>query len=124
MGPPQISDGTLTDDTLTMAGTPALSFGSVQLQSAPQMSPAPHEMDPIQISMQDIHDAIHVLDPNSAAGPDGAHPNILQDCLESLAYPLFKIFSLYLAEAYLPLEWKTSIAIPILEKGSCYSPLN
>ena len=129
MGPLQISDGTLTDDPLTMAETLASSFVPVYLQSAPQMTPAPHQlshsvMDPIKISMQDIHDALYALDPNSAAGPDGVHPIILCDCSESLAYPLFKIFFLSLAEACLPLEWKTSTVTPIFKKGSRYSPLN
>ena len=81
-------------------------------------------IDPIQIIMQDIHDALYALDPNSAAGQDGVHPVVLCDCSESLAYPLFKIFSLSLAEACLPLEWKTSTVTPIFKKGSRYSPLN
>ena len=82
MGPLQASDGTLTDDPLTMADTVASSLGSVYLQSAPQMTPSPRqllhsEMVPIQISIQNIHDALQALDPDSAAGPDGVHPVIL-----------------------------------------------
>ena len=74
--------------------------------------------------MQYIHDALYALDPNSAASPDGVHPVILHDCSESLAYPLFKIFSLSLAEACLSLEWTASTVTPILQEGSGYSPLN
>ena len=80
-------------------------------------------MDPMQISMQDIHDALHATDQNSAAGPDGVHLIILQDCSESLAYTLVKIFSLSMVEACLPLERKTYTVTPIFKKGSCYSPL-
>lgn len=129
VGPLCTSSQMLTDDPVTMAETFASSFESVYSLLPPLVIPAPHQesdgqMAPIHLNLQDIVDALQALDVDSAAGPDELHPAFLKSCCGSLAYPLYKIFCLSLAETHLPLEWKTSIVVPIFKKGSRYNPLN
>ena len=129
VGPLSISSQVLSDDPVTMAEVFVSSFESVYSLSSPQGTPAPHQMAssqmaPIHLTLQDIQDKLQTLDMNSAAGPDELHPALLKNCCESLAYPLYKIMCLSLAEAHLPQEWKSSIVVPIFKKGSRYNPLN
>lgn len=118
----------LTDDPATMADMFASSFEAVYTSHA-NTNPYPHQtshtqMDPILLQQQDVRDAISILNWDSATGPDDIHPALLKSCSEALVFPLFKVFSLSLSEARLPLIWKTSIVIPIYKKGSHYDPLN
>ena len=129
VGPLSIGGQVLSDDPVTMAEVFASFFESVYSLSPPQGTPAPHQltssqMVPIHLTLQDVHDKLQALDPYSAAGPDDLHPALLKSCSKSLAYPLYKIMCLSLAEAHLPAEWKSSIIVPIFKKGSRYNPLN
>ena len=54
--------------------------------------------------------------PNKAEGPDEIHARLLRECEKELAIPLAKILSMSLAEAKIPLDWKTANVVPIYKK--------
>ena len=94
-------------------------------------NPAQHQTCPddavlntIEFSLEDVKAILCALDPNSSMGPDGFHPHFLKFCSASLSYPLYTIFQRSIVEGSLPVEWKTSLVIPIFKKGSRYDPLN
>ena len=63
------------------------------------------------------------LDSNSAMGPDGIHATLLKNCAAEVAYPVQTIFSQSLGEGFVPLEWRSSLVVPIYKKGPHYEPL-
>ena len=48
----------------------------------------------------------------------GIHPKILKDCAETLAKPLFLIFTESLSSGLVPLDWKLANISTIYKKGS------
>ena len=58
------------------------------------------------------------LKEDKVCGPDGIHLNILNDCAETLAKPLFLIFKESLSSCVVPLDWKLANIYPIYKKGS------
>jgi len=52
------------------------------------------------------------------------HPQVLQHCAESLAKPLFLLFTEFLNTGILPSGWRQAHITPIFKKGSKVSPEN
>jgi hypothetical protein len=59
---------------------------------------------------------------NTAAGPDGIPPRILQTCAVSLSCSLSTFFNLSLATGVVPSEWKNANVIPVFKSGSRSDP--
>ena len=129
VGPLRLEDGSLTDNSFTMAETLASAFESVYVDTLPGSGAAEHQrvnshMPPLDLQFDDVLHSLQSLDQSSAAGLDNLHPMLLKSCAIQLAYPLFKIFCLSLQQCQLPNAWKMSVVIPIFKKGSRYTPLN
>lgn len=57
-------------------------------------------------------------------GPDVIHPRILKELAETLATPLYIMFTKSLEEGKLPSDWKVGHITPIFKKGSKKEPGN
>ena len=128
VGPLRLPNGSTTDNPLEMAECFSDAFASVFNSAIPD-NPAPHQvsngvLQNIEFGPVNVANVLLGLDVNSAMGPDGLHPQLLKACAHSLAYPLYKIFSLSLDEELLPTSWKLSLVVPIFKKGSHTDPLN
>ena len=67
---------------------------------------------------------IKELKTNSAAGPDGISPLLLQKCSDQLAPVLATIYKKSLNKGEVPEEWKQATVVPIYKKGSKAAPGN
>ena len=121
MGPIRRGPYSTTDVPREMADSFLTAFASVFSTSLPD-TPAQHqrcppgaELDNIEFSPDEVKAVLCALDPHSAMGPDGFHPQLLKACAEALARPFLghDIFTRSLRECSLPVEWKTSLVIPI-----------
>ena len=57
------------------------------------------------------------LKPNSAPGPDGITPRMLQELVDEVAAPLGNIFTKSMEEGLVPEDWRTANVTPIFKKG-------
>ena len=71
-----------------------------------------------------IEDIIGKLDGNSSMGGDGIHPRLLKNLSSILSTPLSIIFNSTLDEGLLPVEWVSSVVVPIYKNSSRCNPLN
>ena len=62
------------------------------------------------------------VNPYSAMGPDYIHPRILKEAADTLALPLFSLFSYSLSTGVLPSAWKEAHVTPIYKSGDRHSP--
>lgn len=69
------------------------------------------------IKLESIERGIKALDSNKSAGPDGIPPIFLITCIDSLIYPLYKLFNKSLTSGCFPALWKKSYLTPIHKKG-------
>ena len=72
-------------------------------------------MKEVYLSSNLVRQALIKFDVQSSMGPDGIHLMLLMRCAAELAYPLFVIMERSLLSGQLPLDWKTSIVIPIFK---------
>ena len=70
------------------------------------------------ISELEIHQAIDKLKKGKAAGIDGISPELLKLTKPKTSNYLLKLFNKIYDNSYFPLEWMTSIIVPIHKKGS------
>ena len=66
----------------------------------------------------DVFIKLQKLKEDKVCGPDGIHPKILKDCVETLAKPLFLVFTESWSSSIVPLDWKLANISPIYKKGS------
>ncbi len=71
-----------------------------------------------------VKEKIRKLKPNSAPGPDGITPRMLQQLVDQVACPLSMIFQKSMGEGVAPLDWKSANVTPIHKKGSKTDPGN
>jgi len=64
-----------------------------------------------------IYDKIRALKPQSAPGPDGITPKLLQNATDELVKPLKILFEKTLNTGEVPLDWKHANVTPIHKKG-------
>ena len=67
---------------------------------------------------------IKQLKTNSAPGPDGITPRLLQELVDEVAVPLGTIFTKSMEEGLVPEDWKIANVTPIFKKGQKSSPAN
>ena len=78
----------------------------------------------INFTESDIAQAIKELKPNSAAGPDGIPPILLQKCCNQICLPLHIIFKNSINTGEVPGFLKDAIVIPIHKGGLRNDPKN
>ena len=71
-----------------------------------------------------VEKLLKALNARSAAGPDGVHPRVLQECADVLSEPLAIIFDCSLQTGRIPADWKKGSIAPIFKKGTKTDPLN
>ena len=128
IGPLRLGDNSLTDDPSTMAACFAVSFSSV-FNNEVHNNPHPHQIcssqiDEIIITPDAVCQILLSLNPNSSLGDDGVHPRFLKLLADELSYPLSVIFNSSLQTGVVPVEWLSSIVVPIYKKSSRFDPLN
>ena len=72
----------------------------------------------------EVFEALASLKPNKAPGPHNIHSQVLKNCAERLAKPLFLLFTQSISTGILPSDWRRVNITPIFKKGSKVSPEN
>ncbi len=72
----------------------------------------------IDLSVEEVHQALRNLDPAKAHGPDGFPARILKECALQLAPSLHQLFTKSLRSSQVPAEWKLANIIPLHKKGN------
>ena len=98
-------------------------FGSVFQQEEPQTVPEATK-HPTKSTCRGVNfrpsivkKMIKKLKANSAPGPDGITPRLLQELVEEVATPLSHIFTKSMAEGIVPEDWRIANVTPIFKKG-------
>ena len=78
----------------------------------------------IYISVNDVKDAISLLKPNKAPGPDLITPKLLKEGENQLLAPLSFLFNLSLSLRQFPDSWKEANVIAVHKKDSLSQPSN
>ena len=81
-------------------------------------------LDNFSCDIQSMIKIIKQLKNNSAPGPDSLTPFFLKNIVASIANPLCKLYNCFLAEGFIPNEWKVAYIIPIYKKGDPQNPAN
>ena len=95
-------------------------FYSVFTQAATDQSlpiENPSHLSSINITEEDVYNALINLDTSKAKGPDGIPPIVLSKCASVLCRPFHYLFSLILKYGYLPRDWKIHKIIPVFKSG-------
>lgn len=78
----------------------------------------------INLTSQDVSDAISVMDASKACGPDLISPRLLREGATELAAPLSIFFNSLLRRSKFPSAWKQANVTPIFKKGDPSLPSN
>ena len=78
----------------------------------------------ITITPQDVKDAIALIDPSKASGPDLISPRLLKAGVNELCIPLSKYFNKLLTCSTFPSAWKLANVSPIFKKSDPSLPSN
>ena len=128
IGPLRSGTGQLTDDPLDMSELFLEAFTSVFTVDLP-MNCQPHQtcasvIETLHITPEHVFKVLCGLDPGSSMGSDAMHPRLLRSLASELSLPLAIIFNSSLNTGILPVEWRSSMVVPIFKKSSRYDPLN
>ena len=130
VGPIKKESGELTSDVVEMAEELNKFFGSVYTRENTTNIPEPErkrtrtKLTNSWLTTAKVNKKIKNLRTNSAAGPDGISPKLLQECSDQLAPVLTMIYKKSLDQGIVPEEWKQAKVVPIYKKGSKTSPGN
>jgi hypothetical protein len=72
----------------------------------------------IDLSVEEVYEALQNLDPSKAHGPDGLPSRILKECSSQLAPSLHRLFTKSLQLSQIPAEWKLANIVPLHKKGN------
>ncbi|MES9882169.1 MAG: hypothetical protein ABW185_14955, partial [Sedimenticola sp.] len=73
----------------------------------PPIPPLPlHNLSTIYISSKDVSDAISLINPSKASGPDLVSPRLLREGYRELSTPLSIYFNKLINKSYFPSPWK------------------
>ena len=86
--------------------------------------PQGNTLSDINITREDIRDAIKTISQNSSGGPDEFPAILLKQCSTSLAHPLQLLYKAFLKTGEIPTDLKRAIIIPIYKGGSRNVPKN
>ena len=121
------TDGTLTGNDGETAEVLNNFFHSVFTNECGATEILPSNADQLSdICMTEIEvfEALASLKPNKAPGPHNIHSQVLKNCAERLAKPLFLLFTQSISTGILPSDWRRVNITPICKKGSKVSPEN
>ncbi|MEW8186271.1 MAG: reverse transcriptase family protein, partial [Candidatus Thiodiazotropha endolucinida] len=90
----------------------------------PNLLPLQHSFQQIEISIQDVKDALFNLNIYKASGPDLISPRLLKEGANILAAPLCTLFNRSLVGRYYPKLWKNANVTPIHKKDDESLPSN
>ncbi len=121
IGPLVDSNGNAVTDPRKMSGILNDYFATVFTQEDISSIPTKNletdeKLSSFEVYEREIVDKIYQLKRNSAPGPDGIGPVVLQETAKIIAYPLKIIFETTLRERKCPDEWKTARVVPIYKK--------
>ena len=71
----------------------------------------------INISEEEVFEALNSLDPDKSSGIDTIGPRILKKCAHSLCGPLHHLFATSLSKHTIPLDWRTHVITPLHKSG-------
>ena len=122
-------DGSLTENDQEKCDTLNSFFSSVftneDINNIPNFNTQTNAKIPnIEISEQDITDALQKLNMSKSPGPDQIHPRILRELAVELASPFKRLFTKSINEGKLPSKWKLAEVRPIFKKGNKNKPGN
>jgi len=78
----------------------------------------------IDISIEEVFNALINLEPNKASGLDNIGPSILKNSASVLSAPLHYLFSVSLSRGIILNEWKIHTIIPVFKSGDKSSVKN
>jgi hypothetical protein len=76
-----------------------------------------HFVNIIDLSVEEVYQALQNLDPSKAHGPDGFPSRILKECAFQVAPSLHHLFTKSLRLSQVPAEWKLANIVPLHKKG-------
>ena len=129
VGPLKVDGRTLTDSR-EMAEALNEYFGSVfQAEDLlnvpkPKILPTKSKCSGVNFRPSIVKKMIRSLKSNSAPGPDGITPRLLQELVDVVAAPLSTVFTKSMVEGTVPDDWKSAHVTPIFKKGQKSSPTN
>ena len=80
--------------------------------------PQGNTLSGINITREDIIDAIKTISENSSGGPDEFPAILLKQCSKSLAHPLQLLYKAFLKTGEIPIDLKRAIITPIYKVSS------
>ena len=86
--------------------------------------PQGNTLSDINITREDIRDAIKTTSQNSSGGPDEFPAILLKQCSKSLAHPLQLLYKASQKTGEIPTDLKRAIITPIYKGGSRNLPKN
>jgi hypothetical protein len=84
----------------------------------PELTLPENQLCDIEISETDIEDALSILNPSKASGPDLINPRLLKEAVHQLKCPLCKLFILSLSIGVLPSDWKKANVTPVYKNNN------
>ena len=82
------------------------------------------QLNKINISPDDVRDAISLLKPYKAPGPNSVSPKLIKEAKNELAHPLSKLFNLSLTLKAFPDSWKQAKVTAVHKKDDRCLPNN
>ena len=74
-------------------------------------------MTEFSISEGSVYNKLCNLNISKSPGPDMLHPRVLYESRDSIAYPLFLVYSKSIQSGKIPADWKLADLTAIYKKG-------
>ena len=71
----------------------------------------------LQLSEEDVLEALNSLDPDKSSGIDFIGPRVLNKCAYPLCGPLHHLFSTSLCKHTIPYDWRIHVITPVHKSG-------
>ena len=122
-------NGKLIDDPQEKANILKTKFESVfENENIENMTPAdepnPISLSDIPFTEEDITNGIKELRLNAAAGPDELPAILLKNCVDTLKYPIYKLWKISFEKGIIPKKLKNGLISPIHKGGDKCEPQN
>ncbi len=98
--------------------------GLTSLQSDLQPTNSVMSTTELQVTEDEVLEALLKIDPSKSAGPDEIPGRLLREGAVWLSVPLTKLYNLSLSKGSLPSDWTRSNVTPIFKKGNKHLPSN
>ena len=77
----------------------------------------PEQEESCPIELEEVKEALRLMEGNKSAGPDGVHPKLLRQLPEEALEVVRQLFNKSLREGRVPQAWRKGEIIPILKAG-------